>query len=68
MGFVNTTQKRIQKVMRALHYKEPLSKSKISHRTGLHYFVVEDILSFLKANGEVKEIDGKWLLKSKETK
>lgn len=62
MGLKTINEKRINKIKRSLHLTELVSKSRLAHETGLHYFVVEDVLRYLKDQKIVEEIEGKWRL------
>lgn len=62
MGLQTIQEKRIQKIRRSLHLTEGQSKSRLAHVTGLHFFVVEDVLNYLKRENQVEEEKGKWRL------
>lgn len=63
MGLQTIQEKRIRKIKRFLHLTQGQSKSRLAHVTGLHFFVVEDILNYLKREGQVEEEKKQWRLK-----
>lgn len=66
MSNIKTIQRRIKLVKENLHFEEAMSRSRIAHLTGLHYFVIEDILNYLVNEGIAIEEDKKFRLIKKE--
>lgn len=63
MSINNTMEKNIEKIKSSLHYDQGISKSRLAHVTGLHFYNVEDILNYLKNENKVEEKKGEWRLK-----
>lgn len=62
MGFQKTIDNRVRKLTHFLHYQNGIRKTRLSIVSGLHYYVVDDILKYMRDMGLVVEKEGLWFL------
>ena len=59
MGLNTINEKRIG-LVRSYITEKGIKKSRIVHETGLHFYVVEDILKYMEGLNQIENKDGKW--------
>ena len=62
MGLNTINENRVA-LVRSYITEKGIKKSRIVHQTGLHFYVVEDILNYLEGLNQIENKEGKWRLK-----